>query len=482
MDKAWMKLARGDPQYLDGIKIFIEFVGQNKPDSTHWCPCTRCRLHHRKLNLDEMYAHLLKNGMMLDYTTWTSHGEVRSGPSIYMRRQQYLMEKGQGSMSLNNGCDTSLNPAMAIINDVFSFTDDMYEMTSVDGDSLGKDAYEKYNNLLSEAQTPIFTGSDTCVLDTILKVMQMKVDNGWSDKSCTTQLKWFRGFLPSDNKFPGSYRDVKRRLKNLGLGYETIHVCEYGCILCYKENKDFDSCPVCQEPRYAFVEGNSRTPKRTVRYFPLTPRLQRLYMSETIAKEMQWHGERRVEKGKIRHPADGEAWQDFNTEFPEFANEIRNVRLGLATDGFNPFGSLGVSHSTWPIMVMPYNLPPSMCMKREFNILTLLISGPKSPGKCLNVFMRPLIDELKMLWDTGVVTYDRYDGIMKAATMSTISDFPGLGMLGGMKTKGYKACPICLDGVDAEHLAERMVYQGLRRWLDRDHRWRQAADKFDGTI
>ncbi|CAM8910821.1 unnamed protein product [Rhodiola kirilowii] len=199
---------------------------------------------------------------------------------------------------------------------------------------------------------------------------------------------------------------------------------------------------------------------------------------------MRWHGERRVVDGQIRHPVDGEAWQEFNKEFPEFSSEIQNVRLGLATDGFNPFGALGVSHNTWPVMVMPYNLPPSMCMKKEFKLLILLISGPKSLGKCLNVFMRPLIDELKMLWDMGVVTYDRYDGssfLMKAAVMSTISDFPVLGMLGGMKTKGYKACPICLDGVDAEHLSGRMVYQGHRRWLDRDHRWRQAANKFDGT-
>ncbi|CAM8934204.1 unnamed protein product [Rhodiola kirilowii] len=41
---------------------------------------------------------------------------------------------------------------------------------------------------------------------------------------------------------------------------------------------------------------------------------------------------------------------------------------------------------------------------------------------------------------------------MKAAVMSTISDFSGLGMLGGVKTKGYKAFPICLDEIDATHL------------------------------
>ncbi|CAM8953593.1 unnamed protein product [Rhodiola kirilowii] len=171
---------------------------------------------------------------------------------------------------------------------------------------------------------------------------------------------------------------------------------------------------------------------------------------------MRWHTNRNeTDPEYIRHPAEGESWKNFDKEFPEFASEIKNVRLGLATDGFNPFRASGLSHSTWPIVLIPYNLPPHICMKKEFNILSLLISGPKSPGKCLNVFMRPLIDELKVLWDEGCCTFDRHVGspfIMKAAVMWTISDFPCLGMLGGLKTKGYKACPLCLDEIDATHI------------------------------
>ncbi|CAM8956313.1 unnamed protein product [Rhodiola kirilowii] len=201
---------------------------------------------------------------------------------------------------------------------------------------------------------------------------------------------------------------------------------------------------------------------------------------------MRWHANRNeTDPEYIRHPADGESWQNFDKKFPEFASEIRNVRLGLATDGFNPFGASGLSHSTWPIVLIPYNLPPHICMKKEFNILSLLISGPKSPGKCLNVFMRPLIDELKVLWDDGCCTFDRHVGspfIMKAAVMWTISDFPGLGMLGGLKTKGYKACPLCLDESDATHIWGRMSYQGHQRWLPRNHEWRFAAHRFNGRI
>ncbi|CAL8137299.1 unnamed protein product [Prunus armeniaca] len=61
-------------------------------------------------------------------------------------------------------------------------------------------------------------------------------------------------------------------------------------------------------------------------------------MSTHTATDMRWHKEKQVDDDVMRHPADGEAWKEFNRTFPEFAADSRNVRLGLATDGFNPYG------------------------------------------------------------------------------------------------------------------------------------------------
>ncbi|CAM8975640.1 unnamed protein product [Rhodiola kirilowii] len=484
MDKTWMNLSdKCDPRFAQGITNFVNFVKQKKPRrTTHKCPCRRCRLHHAKLSLDEIQTHLFRNGIMQDYTTWTSHGEVENdaSSSIYTQRQQYVMEKSCGTVEESGAY--YMDPTIEMLNDAFPFPE---PQDDIETEYLGKEAYDKYQRLLAEAHTPIYVGSDKTVLGTILSAMKVKVDNGWSDKSFNDHLRITQDLLPSPNNYPGSYSEVKRLLKNLGMGYEIIHACAFGCALFYKDFKNHEHCPMCNESRYLDGDVDRRIPRKVVRHFPLTPRLQRLYMSPHIAKEMRWHRERKVKNGHIRHPADGEAWKEFDNKYPDFARDARNVRLGLATDGFNPFGAAGLSHSTWPIVVMPYNLPPSMCMKKEFNILALLISGPKSPGKCLNVFMQPLIDELNVLWDTGVLTFDRHDRStfnMKAAVMWTISDFPGLGMLGGLKCKGYKACPSCLDDIDAKYLAERMSYQGHRRWLDRDHSWRHQSSKFNGEV
>ncbi|GJY26380.1 reverse transcriptase domain-containing protein [Tanacetum coccineum] len=40
-----------------------------------------------------------------------------------------------------------------------------------------------------------------------------------------------------------------------------------------------------------------------------------------------------MELGKMQHPVDGRVWKNFNTKYPNFAKELRNVRLGLAADG-----------------------------------------------------------------------------------------------------------------------------------------------------
>ena len=49
----------------------------------------------------------------------------------------------------------------------------------------------------------------------------------------------------------------------------------------------------------------------------------------------------------LSHPADGEAWKEFDIEWETFAADPRNIRLGLATDGFNPYGTMSTRYSMY---------------------------------------------------------------------------------------------------------------------------------------
>lgn len=65
-----------------------------------------------------------------------------------------------------------------------------------------------------------------------------------------------------------------------------------------------------------------------------------MFASKKIAEDTQWHKLKREHvKGEMSHPADGEAWKDFDVKYPDFTRDVRNLRLGVSTDGFNPFGT-----------------------------------------------------------------------------------------------------------------------------------------------
>ncbi|KAG8370027.1 hypothetical protein BUALT_Bualt14G0075000 [Buddleja alternifolia] len=235
--------------------------------------------------------------------------------------------------------------------------------------------------------------------------------------------------LPNGAKLSENLYKTKKQLSKLGLGYEKIDACVNNFILYYKENKDRRECPFCCLPRYKPGKSGSRkqVPFKVLRFLPLIPRLQRLYASSYTCEHMSWHA-RNHSEDDMAHPSHGEAWRHFDRTHLSFASDPRNVRLGLCTDGFSPFGNSSIPYFCWPVIITVYNLPPWMCMQKPFMFLNMVIPGPKSPEKNIDVFLRPLIDELKTLWTSGVETYDVYNKQnfdMRAALMWTITDFPG---------------------------------------------------------
>ncbi|KAA0026246.1 uncharacterized protein E5676_scaffold343G00340 [Cucumis melo var. makuwa] len=148
---------------------------------------------------------------------------------------------------------------------------------------------------------------------------------------------------------------------------------------------------------------------------------------------MRCHKDKRCEtEGILRHPADAEGWKHFHEQYSCFALGARNVRLALSYDGFNSFGNLSTSYSMWPVILIPYNLPPWKCMKAPFNFLSLLIPGPRSLSKEIDIYLQPLIDELNELWVDGIQTYDSFNAsffLLCDALLWTINDFLAYGDL-----------------------------------------------------
>ncbi|XP_052138879.1 uncharacterized protein LOC127757419 [Oryza glaberrima] len=143
------------------------------------------------------------------------------------------------------------------------------------------------------------------------------------------------------------------------------------------------------------------------------------------------------------------------------------------------------SHSTWPVLIANFNLPPWLCFTRKYIMLCLLIQGPRQPGNDIDVFLEPVIDELEILWKEGVETWDAYgqeNFTLRVLLFCTIYDYPVLGNLSGQTVKGNKACSNCMEHTRSRWLkkSRKMVYMGHRRWLPQRHAFRRKKKIFNG--
>ncbi|XP_057774691.1 uncharacterized protein LOC130993686 [Salvia miltiorrhiza] len=344
--------------------------------------------------------------------------------------------------------------------------------------------------MLDAADTPLYAGCDTySQLSWMTQFMSIKTESHMSERTYNQMSSMMKAALPEGNNCPEDFYSTKRNLRGLGLPVEKIDCCVNNCMLYWGETSELHSCMFCDQSRYKDslrASGSRRkkqVPAKQMHYFPLTPRLQRLFASPATAEHMRWHATS-TDDGIMRHPADSPAWKHLNSVFPGFADEIRNVRLGLSTDGFAPFAQSGRQYSSWPVIVTPYNLPPWLCMKEQFMFLTVLVPGPSNPKMKLDVFLQPLIHELKSLWEVGVNTYDislKQNFQMRAALIWTISDFPAYAMLSGWGTAGKLACPHCMENTEAFTLpmsGKQSWFDNHRKFLPPNHVFRRNKTSF----
>ncbi|KAJ4718934.1 Transposon protein, putative, CACTA, En/Spm sub-class [Melia azedarach] len=466
MNKSWISCDRRSMEYDDGVTKFIEFAVKLSENSALLrCPCSKCR-NLSFLSPNDVKYHLFRYGFDKTYKIWIWHGE--KNPS-------------QTSEPVDDHIDTwstshDFGENIEMIHDAYK---------NYEGDPKG------FKKLLEDAEKPLYPGCTKYTkMTALVRLYNLKGKYGWSDTSFGELLKLLADMLPNDNEIPTSMYEAKKTLSSLGLEYVKIHACPNDCILYRKEYESLSNCPSCGISRWKTKSGfkncvRKGVPAKVLWYFPPIPRFKRMFQSAQISKDLTWHVHERVNDGKLRHPADSPSWRLIDDKWPTFGSDPRNLRLALAADGINPYSSLSSTYSCWPVVLIAYNFPPWLCMKRKFMMLSLLISGPRQPGNDIDVYLSPLIDDLKMLWDVGVETYDAYRKEffnLRAILMWTINDFPAYGNLSGCTCKGYYACPYCGQNTHSVWLkhSKKNAYMGHRRFLPLDHPFRKQKKAFDG--
>ncbi|XP_021974739.1 uncharacterized protein LOC110869833 [Helianthus annuus] len=369
-----------------------------------------------------MSPKLIGYGFMPGYTCWSNHGES-------------LSNRSTSSFNIDNEKEDNNEEYMdhenATLNDDNGNFNDMYNDLET---NIGDDEYEKLRKLLEDEEKPLYVGCKKySKLRDVLRLSTLKSTHGWSDKSFTDLLVLLNDMLPEGNELPLSLYQARKMMCPMGLEVERIHACPNDCMLYRNEFKNDHTCFNCGASRYKRKSETDEVdddvtkngpPAKVLWYLPIIPRLKQIFANEKESKLLRWHSDDRINDGKLRHVPDSPQWRTIDYMYPEFGNEIRNIRFGLSSDGINPFGNMSSCHS------------------------------PKQPGNNIDVYLSPLIDDLKTLWSPGY------------------------------STKGRLACPICEYDTSSIWLSNcrKTVYMGDRRFLPKNHDYPNKTVQFDGKI
>ena len=123
-------------------------------------------------------------------------------------------------------------------------------------------------------------------------------------------------------------------------------------------------------------------------------------------------------------------------------------------------------------------------MTTPYMFLTLIIPGLYNPKSRIDVYLQPLINELKILRNDGMLTYDvskKENFILRATLMWTINNFPAYGMLFKGFIVGRLACPICMEDTKAftlKHGRKQSWFDCHICFLNIDHVYMRNKDAF----
>jgi len=268
---------------------------------------------------------------------------------------------------------------------------------------------------------------------------------------------------------------MKKRLEELSeLFAESYDCCIKSCVAFTGPHAKLKACPRCRKPRYR----RNGQPMKTYRYIPLIPQLVAFFLNRELNERMRYRSEghpkvKAEKKGHITDVFDGthylgllqkEATINGHGLGHTYFSDYRDIALGLATDGVNPWRRR--KSTFWPILLYNYNLPPTERSHDDNAICIGEVPGPEKP-KDMDSFLYPAVQELLKL-SVGVKAYDVVEEeifVLRAYLLTIFGDIPAISML--LRMKGHNArspCRLCMiQGIRIPNSTTTTHYVPLRR-------------------
>ena len=251
-------------------------------------------------------------------------------------------------------------------------------------------------------------------------------------------LKAHEIHLPSRFRLQSYLRKITR------LRPQHLDCCVNSCIAYTGQYSNLTACSHCQESRYASDSYRSR---KTFSFIPLIDRLKLQYSNSDRATILSTYRANLTPSadGSMRDFFDGDLYRQFHVDQLKLFQDSRDVALQLSIDGVQVTNKRNFEIT--PVIFINLNLPPDQRYKIENIMASAIIPGPKK-SKDIDSFLRPMIDELKMLHD-GIDCYDAATNshfTLHAWITMTTGDGPAIADIMGFKRPGnaFRPCRHCL--------------------------------------
>ncbi|RDX77067.1 hypothetical protein CR513_42866, partial [Mucuna pruriens] len=166
-------------------------------------------------------------------------------------------------------------------------------------------------------------------------------------------------------------------------------------------------------------------------------------------------------RGNVMYNFDMRPIQCNGRKLIDFDNEPRNLRISLITYGMN------------------LDLQPASLVVHEAQVYDVIYDdfGLRQLGNDIDVYLSPLVEDLRMLWDKDIDVFDEYNNQncqMCVLLFCTTNDFSAYGNLFKYSVKGHKICPICEEGTSYHQLTHgrKTCYLKHRKFFKANHSYR----------
>ena len=139
------------------------------------------------MNISKIRKHLFFDGFLENYTTWTWHSELL-----------YLSRLCGASKFVDFSMDDRLEDMICDVG-AESFTDAVFE------------------NISNDAETPLYPSSTNFTRLTVLKLVNLKAINAWTDKRFIKMLQLLKDMLQEGNTLPNQNYVAKTILCLMGM-------------------------------------------------------------------------------------------------------------------------------------------------------------------------------------------------------------------------------------------------------------------------